>query len=99
MTERREVRVTDSFFVRLDDQLGSERGPAGEPSATDFIVIDLPAIVEQFAARFDELPEAIEGVPAIRMLIGTSVLTRAYVVQGVETTDGVIQLVGVDIDA
>ncbi len=46
---RREVRVADSFFEELDDQLTAERGANGEPSATDFLVIDLPAIVEEFA--------------------------------------------------
>lgn len=41
MSERREVRIAGSFFEELDSQLGPERGPNGEPSATDFIVIDL----------------------------------------------------------
>ncbi len=59
---RREVRVADSFFARLDHQLRPERGPNGEASATDFIVIDLPTIVEEFATSFDELAEAVPGV-------------------------------------
>ena len=63
MNARREVRVADSFFAGIDAQFRPERGPDGEPSATDFIVVDLPAIVEEFAARFDDLPEAIEGLP------------------------------------
>lgn len=29
-------------------QLGDTRGPNGEPSATDFLVLELPAIVEAF---------------------------------------------------
>ena len=99
MSGRREVRVADSFFARLDEQFGTERGPSGEPSATDFIVIDLPAIVELFATTFDDLPEAIPGLPAVRMLIGTGALARAYVVQGIEITNGIVQLVGIDIDA
>lgn len=62
MSDRREVRVANSFFEELDSQLGPERGPNGEPSATDFIVIDLPRIIDEFARRFDELPEAVAGV-------------------------------------
>jgi len=96
VTSRREVRVTDSFFEELDHQLGPERGPKGEPSATDFIVTDLPPIVEQFAVAFDHLPEAIAGLPAIRMLIGTGALVRAFVVHGVGTSDGIVELVGVE---
>jgi len=52
MTDRREVRVASTFFDELDLRLGPERGPDGEPSATDFLVMDLPAIVERFAADF-----------------------------------------------
>lgn len=53
------MRVADSFVAELDGQFGEERGPRGKASATDFIVIDLPAIVERFAAGIDELPEAV----------------------------------------
>lgn len=98
MSDRREVRVAESFFEELDTQLGAERGPRGEPSATDFVVIDLPRIVEEFAARFSGLPEAVDGVGAARMLIGTGALVKAYVVHGIETSAGIIELVGVELD-
>jgi len=77
VTSRRVVRVTDSFFDQLDTYFGSERGPNGEPSATDFIVLELPAIVERFATDFDGLPEIVERVPAGRTLITSGVLVRA----------------------
>jgi hypothetical protein len=67
---RRVVRVSTDFFAQLDSQLGALRGPAGEPSATDFIVVDLPTIVERFAMHFDDLPEAVEGVPGLRVVVG-----------------------------
>jgi hypothetical protein len=43
---RRIVRVTDAFFEQLDTQLGADRGPQGAPSATDFLVLELPPIVD-----------------------------------------------------
>ena len=98
MSDRREVRVTEAFFDDLDAQLGSERGPGGEPSATGFVVVDLPRIVDEFATRFDGLPEAVSGVGAVRMLIGVGALVRAYVVHGIETSAGVVELVGVELD-
>ena len=98
MSGRREIRVAESFFEELDAQLGTERGPNGEPSATDFIVMDLPRIVDEFAERFDELPEVVEGVGAMRMLIGVGALATAYVVHGVETVAGAVQLIGVELD-
>jgi len=66
MTPRREVRVAPVFFEQLDLQLGAERGPNGEPSATDFLVMDLPAIVAKFATAFDSLPLIDDGVPSAR---------------------------------
>ena len=66
--DRRVVRVSPAFFVQLDERFGSARGEAGQPSTTDFLVIDLPAIVERFATDFDGLPEFIEGVGVARVL-------------------------------
>jgi len=44
VTGRRSVRVDRAFFDDRDRQLGSDRGPNGEPSSTDFIVIDLSTV-------------------------------------------------------
>jgi hypothetical protein len=70
---RRTVRVTDAFFEQLDAQLGADRGPHGEPSATDFLVLELPPIVERFASGFDDLPEVVVGLPAARVLIASGI--------------------------
>lgn len=95
---RRRVRVTESFFEQLDELLTSDRGPTGEPSATDFLVIDLPSIVDTFATGFDALPEVIEGVPSARMLIAAGRLVGRFVVFGLEAADGSIDLIGLDLD-
>lgn len=95
---RRRVRVAESFFEQLDELLPSDRGPNGEPSATDFLVIDLPSIVDSFATGFDALPEVIEGVPAARMLIAIGRLVGRFVVFGLEAADGSIDLIGLDLD-
>ena len=73
----RTLRVTDTIFEHhLDEQLGLERGPNGEPSATDFLVMELPAIVERFATDFDGLPEIVSGLSAAQLLIATGVLAH-----------------------
>jgi hypothetical protein len=46
---RRQVRVDPVLFDELDALLGSSRGPNGEPSSTDFVTMDLPTIVDEFA--------------------------------------------------
>jgi hypothetical protein len=95
---RRQVRVTSGFFDQLDELFGRERGPNGEPSATDFIAFELPAIIDGFAERFDSLPEAVLGLPAARMFITSGVLVPIVVVFGLLADDGVIDLIGVSID-
>jgi hypothetical protein len=38
------------------------------------------------------------GLPAARMLIATSTLMTAYVVFGIETADGVFELIRIEVD-
>ena len=91
-------RASPAFFVDLDRRLGPDRGPHGQPSATDFLVIELPAVVEQFATGFDSLPEAVEGVAEARMVIGTGLLVRAFAVYGLLMSDDSVELIGIEID-
>lgn len=48
MTPRR-VRPLPEFFHALDQQLSEERGPNGEPSRYDFLSLELPEVMEDFA--------------------------------------------------
>lgn len=97
--DRRVVRVSPAFFEQLDEQLGSVRGDAGEPSATDFLVIDLPAIVERFATDFEGLPEFMEGVGVARVLVATGRLVRAVAVYGLLVADDSVELIGIELDS
>lgn len=98
MAERRTVRVSPLAFEQLDDQLRHERGPIGQPSVGDFIILELPAVVERFATGFDELPEIIEGTPSGRMLIAPGLLVSAYVAYGILLDDDTVEIVGISID-
>jgi hypothetical protein len=96
--ERRSVRVSHAVFDELDRVLGIERGPNGEPSVNDFLTIDLLPIVDAFATRFDELPEAVRGRPDYRLLISAGVLVRGVAVIGQITADGSIELLYIRLD-
>jgi hypothetical protein len=96
--DRRVVRVSTVFFDQLDSQLGTDRGNAGEPSATDFLVLDLPVIVERFATDFEALPEVVEGVPAVRVLVAMGRLVRAVALYGLLAADDSVDLIGVELD-
>jgi len=98
VTSRRTVRVDQAFFDDLDRQLGSDRGPNGEPSSTDFIVIDLPTVVEEFAERFDALPIAYPDRPDYRVLVIGGTLVVAALVVGQLIADDTIVLLGIELD-
>ena len=98
MSGRREVRVSESFFHQLDAQLGSSRGPDGQPSATDYLLIELPTVVDRFASEFEELAEMVTGVGTARMLVTTGTLVPASVVYGLEVVGGAIELIGIELD-
>ena len=99
-SRRRTVRVARDVFDELDRVLSAERGPTGEPSVNDFLTIDLFPIVDVFATRFDDLPDAVAGRPDYKLLITSGALVRGVAVIGWLSSDGSIELVqiGLDID-
>lgn len=97
-SRRRAVRTTSSFFEDLDQQLSGERGPNGEPSAHDFLVLELLRIVELFATAFDDLPPLIPGRSDYRILITSGVLVARLSVVGQLVTDDEIELIELDVD-
>ena len=97
MSEPREVRVDPRFLEQLDAQLGSDRGPRGEPSSTDFLLVDLPPIADVFSLQFDDLPELIPGRPDYRVVITTGTLVSRLSVIG-QLRGNSVALVGVELD-
>jgi hypothetical protein len=98
MTDRRVVRATTSFFEDLDRQLGSERGPNGEPSVHDFQLYELLRVVEEFATRFDDLPALIPGREDYRILIAAGMLLPRFAVIAQLAPDGAVELVEFEAD-
>ncbi len=96
--ERRVVRPTAGFFDDLDRQLGSERGPNGEPSTNDFQVFELFRIIDLLATGFDALPEPIPGRPDYRVLVAAGTIVSRYAVTAQLMPDDSIELVQLDID-
>lgn len=99
MSERRPVRVDPRFLEQLDAHLGQERGPNGEPSSIDFLRFELPAIEEEFALRFDELPDVVPGRDDYRQVITTGRLVPMIAIIGQLTADGSVLLLGIELDS
>lgn len=95
---RRTVRVSHAVFNELDRRLGAVRRPSGEPSVNDFLTIELLPLVDAFADRFDDLPEAIPGRSDYRLLIAAGVLVRGVSVIGQLTSDASIELLHIKLD-
>ena len=95
---RRTVRVDQQFFTELDAQLGETRGPHEEPSASDFLLIELPTIAETFGERFDELLRLYPERDDYRYLVAGGRLVYAVVVVGQLVDDETISLFGIEID-
>ena len=95
---RRVVRATARFFSDLDRQLPAERGPNGEPSTNDFQVLDLLRIVEEFATRWNDLPELIPGRSHYRILLATGNVVPRFAVIAQLAPDGAVELVQLDLD-
>lgn len=55
MSQRRLVRVAPSFFDRLDELLPGERTAAGQASATDFLLHELPRIIDRLAQDYESV--------------------------------------------
>ncbi len=98
MTGRRDVRPTRDFYLQLDRQLPSERGPDGQPSRIDFELYELVPILERFANGWDNLPPLIPGRDDYRALVSTGHVVRALAVHGQLAPDGAIELVCLRID-
>lgn len=94
----RNVRVDPQFFTELDAQLGDVRGPNGEPSSSDFLLVELPTLSAVIAERFDELPALYPDRDDYRYLVATGRLVAAVTITAQLISDGSIVLFGIDID-
>jgi hypothetical protein len=93
---RRQVRLTDSFFRDLDEQLPIERTHL--PSRRDVEVRELVAVLDLVADGWEDLPRFLKGRDDYRELYRASDLGLVLRVECQLAPDGAIELVGLDID-
>lgn len=92
----REVRVADVLHDELDARLGLERAD-GRPSATDFLLDDLPDAIQAFADGFDDLPPTSCGVAGARIVLGPGRVVPIFAVYGVLLQNDALELIGVSV--
>jgi hypothetical protein len=94
---RRQVRVTATFFDRLDELFPSERGSDGAPSGTDFLLHDLPAFIDLLAEDFEGRTVSVADDPEIRVLIAAGVLVSYVAIYTVLADDDSVELIYLDL--
>ncbi len=88
------MRTSEDFWVTLDLAM-----PTGkEPSWHAFAAMDLPDVIERFAADWDTLPALIPGRLDYRILIGAGRVVAFYAVEAQLASDGAVELVAITID-
>ncbi|HYZ99457.1 MAG TPA: hypothetical protein VE575_11945 [Acidimicrobiales bacterium] len=98
MSQRRLVRVAPSFFDRLDELLPGGRTAAGQPSATDFLLHELPRIIDRLAQDYESVTLAVPSRPGLRVLITAGALVPTVAVYTVLAADGAVEIISLDID-
>jgi hypothetical protein len=97
MTDRL-VRFTESFFVDLDDQLPEERSASGAPSATDFLLYDLPRLRDALASGYEQSTLPVPDLAPIRVLAGTGTLVAAVALYAFLDARDFVVVVSIDIE-
>ncbi len=93
MTDRRQVRVSQTFFDRLDELLPEERSAEGSPSATDFLLHEIPAVIDRLAVAFEESTTPFVSGSDIRVLVTAGVFTDLMAVYAVMADDGAVEII------
>ena len=97
MTERRLVRVTEQFFERLDEIIPAERSSDGAPSATDFLLHEMPPIIERLATDFEGTTTPTEEQPSVRALVAAGLLVPFLAVYAELMADGSVEVFYLDV--
>jgi hypothetical protein len=95
---RRAVRVTESFFDRLDELLTADRTVAGGPSATDFLLHEMPAIIDSLALAFEASTHPVADREDLRVLVSVGVLVGFVAVYAVLAPDDAVEIIYLEIE-
>ncbi len=94
----RDVRVTDTFFDRLDDLLPSERSVRGDPSSSDFLRHEMPRVIERLASSFEQVTMPVVPGSDVRVLITAGVFGRNLAFYVAIAPDGWVEILDLDMD-
>lgn len=98
MSRRRQVRVASSFFDRLDELLPEERSATGVSSTADFLLHEIPPLIDLLADDYEDATLEVPGVPDVRVLIASGVLVAHLAMYVVLADDDAVEIIYLEID-
>ncbi|MGI8683941.1 MAG: hypothetical protein ACR2MO_02360 [Acidimicrobiales bacterium] len=98
MSGRRQVRVSPSFFDRLDELLPEERKADGRPSATDFLLHELPSIIDLLATGYERVTLDVEEVPDVRVVVTAGRLLARVAIYVALAGDDAVEVIYLDVE-
>ncbi len=98
MSGRRQVRVAASFFDRLDEVSPEERSPTGVSSTADFLLHEMPPLIDLLALDYEAATLEVRYVPEVRVLIATGVLVAHVALYVVLGDDDAVEIIYLEID-
>jgi hypothetical protein len=98
VSARRQVRVSPSFFDRLDELLPEERSATGVPSTADFLLHEVPPLIDLLALDYEGTTLEVRDVPEVRVLIARGVLFAYLALYLVLAADDAVEIVYLEID-
>jgi hypothetical protein len=98
VTTRRVVRVAPTFFERLDELLPEERSAAGVPSATDFLLHEIPPLIDRLAYDYERATFEAPDAPELRVMIAFGHLIPQMVIYTELASDGAVEIVWLQFD-
>ena len=98
MTRRRQVRVAEGFFDQLDRVLPDERTVGGLPSATDFLLYEMPRLIERLATDYEGVTLPVESEPGLRVLITSGILVGHIAVYATVAADEAVDILALKLD-
>jgi hypothetical protein len=81
----------------LQQALPEHRSAAGRPSATDFLLFDLPRVRDQLASNFEGCTSLARPGGFVRVYIGSGAVVPYFVLYVVRVELGVLEVVDVEI--
>lgn len=90
--------LTDQFFDRLDEHLPLERTGDGGPSSSEFLLHDLPNVIDAMADDFEGATISSGFDESTRVLVAPGLLARSFVVYAALTVDDIVEVFYLDVD-